>query len=155
MTRNEIICNLKELLKDATSHLNYSVQRDGTPDEVYMRDVVSLTAAIQALVTQGAAKPEQPKSREGELLDRILAVITDEVYATGRPMFDAVVQLWRDGKRAESQFERAALSEYRRKCEWRAAPENLGRSKIEVGARIVLLMLGDLQQGDDKAERKE
>lgn len=155
MNQNEIICNLKELLKDATRHLDYSVRRDGTPDEVYMRDVVSLTAAIQALVTQGAAKPEQPKSREGELLGKTLAVIADTAHGSERLTFEAVAQMWQSGGRVKSPLERAAAETQRVKWGWATAPENLGANKNKVLARVGLLLLDDLQRSSDEAERKE
>ena len=155
MNRNEQIKNLTELLEDAASHLNYSVQRDGTPDEVYMGDVESLTAAIRALNLQGAAEPERPESREGELLDQILAIIIDKAYDSDRPMFEAVAQLWRDGGRATSQLECAALNEYRQKWQWGVSPNNLN-SRREIICRVGLLMLEDVhpdcaaEEGDGK-----
>lgn len=155
MNRNEQIKNLQEQLKNATSRLNHSVQRDGTPDEYWAQNVVSLTAAIQALKAQDAAEPERPESREGELLDQILAIIIDKAYDSDRPMFEAVAQLWRDGGRATSQLECAALNEYRQKWQWGVSPNNLD-SRREIICRVGLLMLEDVhpdcaaEEGDGK-----
>lgn len=140
MNRNEEIRHLTELLEDAASHLNYSVQRDGTPDEVYMGDVESLTAAIRALNLQGAAEPEQPKSREGKMLDKILSILASKAYDSDRPMFEAVAQLWRNGERARSQLERIALDGCRQKWQWDVSPNNLN-GKREIICRVGLLLL--------------
>lgn len=95
MNRNEQIKNLTELLEDAASHLNYSVQRDGTPDEVYMGDVESLTAAIQALETQGVAEPERPKSREAKLLDALCEAVCNSQNQYDRDIAASLIQAWR------------------------------------------------------------
>lgn len=155
MNRNEQIKNLTELLEDAASHLNYSVQRDGTPDEVYTGDVESLTAAIRALNLQGAAEPEQPKSREGKMLDKILAILASKAYDSDRPIFEAVMQLWRNGGRATSQLECVALNEYRRKLRQGAYPDTLN-ARREIISQVGLLMLDDVhpdcaaEEGDGK-----
>ena len=98
MNRNEQIKNLTELLEDAASHLNYSVQRDGTLDEVYMGDVESLTAAIQALETQGAAEPERPATREGKLLDVLCEAACNSQKQYDRDIAASLVQAWREGR---------------------------------------------------------
>lgn len=98
MNRNEQIKNLTELLEDAASHLNYSMQRDGTPDEVYMGDVESLTAAIQALETQGVAEPERPKSREAKLLDILCEAVCGAQNRYDGGIAAALIQAWRAGQ---------------------------------------------------------
>lgn len=77
MNRNEQIKNLQEQLKNATSRLNYSVQRDGTPDAYWAQNVESLTAAIQALNSQGAAEPERPTTQEAKMLSDVLQLVAD------------------------------------------------------------------------------
>lgn len=77
MNKEEKIRNLKELLRETIGHLDCSMQRDGTPDEVWMRDIESLTAAIQALIAQDTAELEQPATREGKLLSDVLWLVVD------------------------------------------------------------------------------
>ena len=98
MNRNEQIKNLQELLKDATSRLNHSVQRDGTPDEYWAQNVVSLTAAIQALNSQGAAEPERPKSREAKLLDILCEAVCNSQNQYDRDIAASLIQAWREGR---------------------------------------------------------
>lgn len=95
MNRNEQIKNLQELLKDATSRLNHSVQRDGTPDEYWAQNVVSLTAAIQALKAQDAAEPERPKSREAKLLDTLCEAVCSAQNQYDRDIAASLIQAWR------------------------------------------------------------
>lgn len=81
--------------------------------------------------------------RDSRMLDQILTVIADKVYAGDQPMFKAVVQLWRDGQRAKSQLERAALDDCRR--DWRigAGLGNLNKVRATV-SQVGLLMLEDV-----------
>lgn len=81
--------------------------------------------------------------RDSRMLDRILAVIADKMYAGDRPMFEAVAQLWCNGERARSQLERIALDDCRQKWQWGVSPNNLN-SRREIICRVGLLMLEDV-----------
>lgn len=81
--------------------------------------------------------------RDSRMLDRILAVIADKMYAGDRPMFEAVAQLWCNGERARSQLERIALDDCRQKWQWGVSPNNLNAQR-EIVSRVGLLMLEDV-----------
>lgn len=98
MNRNEQIKNLQEQLKNATSRLNHSVQRDGTPDEYWAQNVESLTAAIQSLRAQDAAEPERPESREAKLLDTLCEAVCNSQNQYDGSIAASLIQAWRAGR---------------------------------------------------------
>lgn len=81
--------------------------------------------------------------RDSRMLDQILAILARKSYDSDRPMFEAVAQLWRDGGRATSQLECAALNEYRQKWRQGAYPDNLN-ARREIVSRVGLLLLEDV-----------
>lgn len=81
--------------------------------------------------------------RDSRMLDQILATLARKSYDSDRPMFEAVVQLWRNGERARSQLERIALDGCRQKWQWDVSPNNLN-DRREIICRVGLLMLEDV-----------
>lgn len=81
--------------------------------------------------------------RDSKMLDQVLAVIADMMYKSSRPMFKAVLDYWREGWKAQTIIECAALDSYRQECREGANPNNLN-SRREIVSRVVLLMLEDV-----------
>lgn len=81
--------------------------------------------------------------RDSRMLDQILTTLARKAYDSNRPMFEAVVQLWRDGQHAKSQLERVALDDCRQNWQWGVSPNNLN-SRREIICRVGLLMLEDV-----------
>ena len=82
--------------------------------------------------------------RDSEMLARVLAAVTAVTYAESeRPMFDAIVSYWRQGRRADSPIERIALDDYRKECHYRVRPNNLD-GRREIICRVALLLLEDV-----------
>lgn len=80
MNQNEKIKQLRELLREAMGRQDDRLRKYGETDEmgeVYSRDIEALTAAIQALKTQGAAEPERPTTQEAEMLSDVLQLVAD------------------------------------------------------------------------------
>lgn len=105
MTNDDRIKHLRDMLKEAASHLNHSMQQDGTADDVYMRDVESLAVAIRALEARGWAALERPIAREIKMLDAIFGVITDMLFECDRSMFSAVLNYWEEEQQANPKEE--------------------------------------------------
>lgn len=140
MTNTERINHLRDMLKEATSYLDHSVQQDGAPDEVYMRDVESLAVAIRALEAQDTSALERPMARKIKLLDAILDVIANMSCESDRPMFAAILDYWQEERQAQTQIERIALDDYRKDMLSCVCPHNLNIRR-ELTARTALLLL--------------
>ena len=143
MTNDDRIKHLRDMLKEAASHLNHSMQQDGTADDVYMRDVESLAVAIRALEARGWAALERPIARKIKLLDAILDVIANMSCESDRPMFAAILDYWQEERQAQTQIERIALDDYRKDMLSCVCPHNLNIRR-ELTARVALLLLKDV-----------
>lgn len=143
MTNDERIKHLRDMLKEAASHLNLSMQQDGTADDVYMRDVESLAVAIRALEARGWAALERPIAREIKMLDAILGVITDMLFECDRSMFSAVLNYWEEEQQANTEIECIALDKFRKDMIACVEPNNTNFRRI-LTARVALLLLKDV-----------
>lgn len=81
--------------------------------------------------------------RDSKMLDQILGIVADMVHEDDRPMFDAILTYWRQGRRADSPIERIALDDYRKECHYRVRPNNLD-GRREIICRVALLLLEDV-----------
>lgn len=143
MTNDERIKHLRDMLKEAASHLNHSMQQDGTADDVYMRDVESLAVAIRALEARGWAALERPIAREIKMLDAIFGVITDMLFECDRSMFSAVLNYWEEEQQANTEIECIALDKFRKDMIACVEPSNTNFRRM-LTARVALLLLKDV-----------
>lgn len=80
MNKEEKIKQLRNLLRGNMASRDANERRNGKLDEVgevYARDIEALTAAIQALETQGVAEPERPTTQGAEMLSDVLQLVAD------------------------------------------------------------------------------
>ena len=138
MSRTDAIRRLKEIRRDAEECL-----RDSIESNIEEQDIEALTAGIEALSARDPDRTGRLR-RDSEMLARVLAAVTAVTYAESeRPMFDAIVSYWRQGRRADSPIERIALDDYRKECHYRVRPNNLD-GRREIICRVALLLLEDV-----------
>lgn len=101
MNKEEKIKQLRNLLRGNMASRDANERRNGKLDEVgevYARDIEALTAAIQALETQGVAEPERPATREGKLLDILCEAVCNSQNQYDRDIAASLIQAWREGR---------------------------------------------------------
>ena len=139
MKKSKAIRRLENLRRDVEEY----IRNGGADDRVWAADIEALTAGIEALSARDPDRTGRLR-RDSEMLARVLAAVTAVTYAESeRPMFDAIVSYWRQGRRADSPIERIALDDYRKECHYRVRPNNLD-GRREIICRVALLLLEDV-----------
>lgn len=142
MKRGKAIRQLNSIRKEAEDHLLLDARDGDAADSIWARDIEALTAGIQALSAQGPDRTGRLQ-RDSKMLEQVLAAVAAIAYEGERPMLDAIMAYWRQGKQAESPIEIAALNEYRKECLWHVRPDRID-SRKEIISKVALLLLADV-----------
>lgn len=136
MKRKEVIHRLENLRRGAGGCL----LDEG--DSCYAADIEALTQGIEAVKARDPGRVNRLQ-RDSKMLEQVLAAVAAIAYEGERPMLDAIMAYWRQGKQAESPIEIAALNEYRKECLWHVRPDRID-SRKEIISKVALLLLADV-----------